>query len=151
MQNFFTPEQKASYEDAFESIHESFGRDVIIVKDDKRVIVAQNNDNFNYFYSDYNQGALTEVTVPVSGVFKMRIRWDDPNNELFLDNAGMDVIRPKIHANLCRLKMRQDAFDFLVGFKQFIVDEKRCEWVGFSKPHGIISNNFYTVMLKESN
>ena len=151
MQNFFTPEQRASYEGAFESIHESFGRDVIIVKDDKRVIVAQNSDTFNYFYSDHHQGALTEVTVPVSGVFKMRIKWDDPNNELFFDNPGMDVIRPKIHANLCRLKMRQDAFDFLVGFKQFIVDEKRCEWVGFSRPHGIISNNFYTVMLKESN
>jgi len=151
MQNFFTAEQKSSYEDAFESIHESFGRDVIIVKDDKRVIVAQNSDNFNYFYSDYHQGALTEVTVPVSGVFKMRIRWDDPNNELFLDNPGMDVIRPKIHANLCRLKMRKDAYDFLIGFKQFIVDEKRCEWVGFSRAHGIISNNFYTITLKESN
>jgi len=151
MQNFFSPEQRASYEDAFESIHESFGRDVLIVKDSKRVIVTQTSDEFNYFYSDYHQDCLQETTVPVSGVFKMRIRWDDPNNELFFDNPGMDVIRPKIHANLCRLKMRQDAFDFLIGFKQFIVDEKRCEWVGFSRPHGIISNNFYTVMLKESN
>jgi len=151
MQNFFTAEQKTSYEDAFESIHESFGRDVIIVKDDKRVLVAQNSDNFNYFYSDYHQGALTEVTVPVSGVFKMRIRWDDPSDELFLDNPGMDVIRPKIHDNLCRLKMRKDAYDFLIGFKQFIVDGKRCEWVGFARPHGIISNNFYTIILKESN
>lgn len=151
MQNFFSPEQKASYEDAFESIHESFGRDVLIVKDSKRVVVTQTKDEFNYFYSDYHQDSLQEVTVPVSGIFKMRIKWDDPNNELFFDNPGMDVIRPKIHANLCRLKMRKDAFDFLIGFKQFIVDEKRCEWVGFSKPHGIISNNFYTVMLKESN
>jgi len=151
MQNFFTLEQKESYEDAFNSIHESFGRDVVIIKDSKRVVVAQTSDDFNYFYSDYHQDSLQEISVPVSGIFKMRIKWDNPNNELLFDNPGMDVIRPKIHANLCRLKMRQDAFDFIIGFKQFIVDEKRCELVGFSRPHGIISNNFYTVMVKESN
>lgn len=151
MQNLFTPEQKASYEDAFNSIHESFGRDVTIIKEPKRTLVVQNSSSFNYFYSDDSQNALTEVLVPVSGVFKMRIRWDDPSQELLSSEPGIDVIKPKIHANLCRLKMKQDAYDFLAGSKEFLVDGKRCEWVGFSKPHGLISNNFYTIILREAN
>lgn len=151
MQNLFTPEQKAAYVDAFDSIHESFGRDVTVIKEHKRTLVVQNNSSFNYFYSQDSQNSLTEVVVPVSGIFKMRIKWEDPSKELSSSEDGLDTIRPKIHANLCRLKMKQDAYDFLKGSKEFLVDDKRCEWVGFSKPHGIISNNFYTIILREIN
>ena len=151
MQNLINPEQKASYEAAFDSIHESFGREVTIIKEPKRTVVVQNSNSFNYFYSQDGQGALTEVIVPVSGVFKMRIKWEDPSQELSSSEPGLDIVRPKIHANLCRLKMRQDAYAFLNGSKEFLVDDKRCEWVGFSKPHGIISNNFYTIILREVN
>jgi hypothetical protein len=151
MQNFFTAEQKASYERAFESLHESFGRDVVIIKESKRIIINTTDSSYNYFYSDNSQNAVEEVLVPVSGVFKMRIMWQDPSKELLSSENGMDAIRPKIHENLCRVKIRQDAFDFISGYKQFVVDGKRCDWVGFSKPHGIISPNFYTLILKEVN
>ena len=151
MQNYFTSDQKAQYEDAFESLHESFGRDVVIIKSPQRVVVQEVGSNFNYFYSDSNQSSVQEVLIPVSGIFKMRIMWQDPSKEFSSSENGMDAVRPKIHNNLCRLKMRRDAYDFIAGYKQFIVDEKNCEWVGFSKPHGIISPNFYTIILKESN
>ena len=151
MQNFFTEEQNASYEDAFESIHESFGRSVLIIKESKRVIVNTSDSSYNYFYSDDSQNAIEEVIIPVSGVFKMRIMWQDPSREILTSENGMDAVRPKIHDNLCRIKMRKDAYDFIEGYKQFVVDDKRCDWVGFSKPHGIISPNFYTLMLKEVN
>jgi hypothetical protein len=151
MQNFFTEGQKLIYQDAFESLHESFGRDVVIVKDSIRVAVNEVDSNYNYFYSDSSQSSIQETLTPVSGVFKMRIMWQDPSKEFSSSENGVDIIRPKIHQNLCRLKMRRDAYDFIAGYKQFIVDERNCEWVGFSKPHGIISPNFYTIILKENN
>jgi hypothetical protein len=151
MQNFFTPEQKASYEDAFESLHESFGRDVTIIKESKRVIINTSDSEYNYFYSDDSQSSIEETFVPVSGVFKMRVMWQDPSKEVLSAENGMDAVRPKIHDNLCRLKMRKEAYDFINGYKQFVVDEKKCDWVGFSKPHGIISPQFYTIILKEVN
>lgn len=151
MQNFFTSGQKAQYEDAFESLHESFGRDIVIMKDPKRVVIQEVGSNYNYFYSDSNQSSVQEILIPVSGVFKMRVMWQDPSKEFTSSENGVDVVRPKIHGNLCRLKMRRDAYDFIAGYKQFIVDEKSCEWVGFSKPHGIIAPNFYTIILKEIN
>jgi hypothetical protein len=151
VQNFFSSEQIAQYEDAFESIHESFGRDVVVVKESKRVYVSEINSNYNYFYSDDAQKSLQEVETPVSGVFKMRVLWSDPSKELFSSEDGMDGIRPKIHNNTCRLKMRKDAYDFINGYKEFIVDGRSCEWVGFSKQHGIVKNNFFTIILKETN
>jgi hypothetical protein len=151
MQNFFTAEQKASYEDAFESLHESFGRDVTIIKESKRVIINTSDSEYNYFYSDDSQSSIEEAFVPVSGVFKMRVMWQDPSKEVLSAENGMDTVRPKIHDNLCRLKMRKEAYDFINGYKQFVVDEKKCDWVGFSKPHGIISPQFYTIILKEVN
>lgn len=151
MQNFFSKEQISAYEDAFESIHESFGRDVLIVKEPERIFVAEVNSDYNYFYSQDAQKSLQEVTQPVSGVFKMRVLWSDPSKELFSSEDGIDGIRPKIHNNTCRLKMRKDAHDFVNGYKEFVVDGRSCEWVGFSKPHGIIKPNFYTLILKETN
>jgi hypothetical protein len=151
MQNFFTPEQKAGYEDAFESLHESFGRDVTIIKESKRVIINTSDSEYNYFYSDDSQSSIEETFIPVSGVFKMRVMWQDPSKEVLSAENGMDAVRPKIHDNLCRLKMRKEAYAFIDGYKQFIVDEKKCDWVGFSKPHGIISPQFYTIILKEVN
>jgi hypothetical protein len=151
MQNFFTENQKLRYQDAFESLHESFGRDVVIIKDSIRVAVNEIDSDYNYFYSDSSQSSIQETLIPVSGIFKMRIMWQDPSKELLSSENGVDVIRPKMHENLCRLKMRRDAYDFIAGYKQFIVDQRNCEWVGFAKPHGIISPNFYTIILKENN
>ena len=151
MQNFFTSGQKAQYEDAFESIHESFARNVVIVKEPKRVIVATNDSSYNYFYSDHGQSSIQETLIPVSGTFKMRVMWQDPSREVLSSENGMDVVRPKIHDNLCRIKMRKDAYDFINGYKQFVVDDRKCDWVGFSRPHGIISPVFYTIILKEVN
>ena len=151
MQNFFTENQKLAYQDAFESLHESFGRDVVIIKDSIRVAVNEVDSNYNYFYADSSQSSIQETVVPVSGVFKMRIMWQDPSKEFTSSENGVDIIRPKIHQNLCRLKMRKDAYDFIAGYKQFVVDQRNCEWVGFSKPHGIISPNFFTIILKENN
>ena len=151
MQNFFTENQKLAYQNAFESLHESFGRDVVIIKDSIRVAVNEVDSNYNYFYADSSQSSIQETAVPVSGVFKMRIMWQDPSKEFTSSENGVDIIRPKIHQNLCRLKMRKDAYDFIAGYKQFVVDQRNCEWVGFSKPHGIISPNFFTIILKENN
>jgi hypothetical protein len=149
MPNLLSASQIASYKDAFDSIHETFGRDVIIVKEPKRVVVQELDANYNYFYSRSEQSSVKEEFIPVSGVFKMRIQWQDPSKELF--GAQTSDVRPKIHDNTCRLKMKRDAYNFINGYKSFIIDGRSCEWVGFSKPHGIVGVDFYTIFVKETN
>lgn len=147
--NLFSDLQKASYSSAFNDIHDSFGRDVVVIKEPKKVIVQTQDQSHNYFYDRSSQTSTVEQLIPVSGVFKMRIMWQDPSKELF--GGPTNEVRPKIHDNTCRLKMKKDAFDFIEGYKEFLVDGRGCEWVGFSKPHGIISIDFYTILIKEVN
>ena len=147
--NFFSDLQKSSYSSVFNDIHESFGRDVIVIKEPKKVIVQTQDQSHNYFYDRSSQASTVEQLIPVSGVFKMRIMWQDPSKELF--GGPTNEVRPKIHDNNCRLKMKKDAFDFIDGYKEFLIDGKSCEWIGFSKPHGLISIDFYTVFVKEVN
>jgi hypothetical protein len=67
-------------------------------------------------------------------------------NDRDLDLAN---IRPDLHENFCRLKMKIDALDFIKGYEKIVVDGRVCETVGFSKPHGIVGIDFYTLYVKE--
>jgi hypothetical protein len=149
MANLLSNSQIASYVDAFNSIHDTFGRDIIIIKESKRVLVQEIDSNYNYFYGRAQQNSVKEEFVPVSGIFKMRIQWQDPTKELF--GGETNEVRPKIHDNTCRLKMKKDAYDFINGYKSFVIDGRSCEWIGFSKPHGIVGVDFYTIFVKETN
>ena len=148
--NFFSEPQVSEYSAVFDSIHESFGRDVLITKSPRRVTIQEVDENYNYFYNSSDQKkSVSEILEPVSGVFKMRIQWQDPKEEA--QGFQISDIRPKIHANICRLKMKKDAVDFIDGCKSIVVDGKNCEQVGFYKPHGIINVSFYTVFVRETN
>lgn len=148
--NFFSDAQKSEYSSVFDSIHESFGRDVLVIKEPERVILEEVDSNYNYFYDASSQKKTIQETLqPVSGIFKMRIQWQDPKNEV--QNLQTSEIRPKINANICRLKMKKDAVDFIGGCKNIVVDGRSCEQVGFNRPHGIINIDFYTIFVRETN
>lgn len=152
MANLFSTSEIAQYEQAFNDIHDSFAREVIMIKEARRIVVEELDQNYNYFYPGNQQKSIKEVEVPVSGVFKVRIMWNDPSKEFNSSVDGMDPVRPKIHANTCRVKMKKDAYDFVADTKKFLIDSRACEWVGFSRPHGIVNNiNFYTILLREVN
>ena len=152
MANLFSISEISQYEAAFDDLHDSFARDVEIIKESKRVVIKELDKNYNYQYGRSKQKSIKEEVVPVSGVYKMRIYWNDPSKELSISSDGIDSIRPKIHLNTCRLKMRKDAYDFISDAKKFLVDGRACEHVGFSRPHGIVNNiNYYTIILREVN
>jgi hypothetical protein len=152
MANLFSVSEIAQYEQAFNDIHDSFAREVVMIKEPKRIVVEEIDENYNYFYGGSQPGSVKETEVPISGVFKVRIMWNDPSKEFNSSVDGMDSVRPKIHGNTCRIKMKKDAYDFVTDSRKFLIDGRACEWVGFSRPHGIVNNiNFYTVLLREVN
>jgi hypothetical protein len=152
MANLFSSLEISQYESAFNDIHESFSREVLVIKESKRIIIEELDSNYNYQYKGSKQKSVKQTEIPVSAVFKMRIYWNDPSKELTSPSDVVSSVRPKIHMNTCRLKMKKDAYDFIAEAKKIIVDGRTCEHVGFSKPHGIINNiNFYTIILREVN
>lgn len=146
--NLLSDNQISCYEDAFDSLHMTFGEDVVVVKEANRVVVDTDNEEYNSFYPESSQGNDIEQFEPVSGVFTMRVTWLDPQKQ---EKTIQQVIRPQIHDNICRLKMKSDALEFIKGYSRFIVQGRVCERVGFSQPHGLVSaGKFFNVFVRET-
>ena len=142
MPSFLSAAEKAEMSMQFNNLHDTFSRDVVIYKTPERVDIVTNDDYISA-YRGYRQGAnLQYDTVPVSGIFPMRIMWLDPRKE-----ENLPIENP-IPGQVCRLKMKKNAYDFLSGSQSFYVDNVACEMVGVPKFHGLFDIDFYTVYAK---
>lgn len=142
MSSLISDAEKASWSAEFADLHDTFGRDVVIYKQPDRVDVVTNND-FIYAYRGSQQGSNFQFdTVPVSGTFKMRIKWINASKE---EDFPTDLHLP---GQICRLKMTPEAYNFLSGFQSFYVDGVSCETVGSPQRHGLFDVDFYTLYAK---
>lgn len=142
MPSYLSNLEKAELSNELNNLHETFSRNVIIYKSPERVDILSNDDYISA-YRDYRQAVnLQYNTVPVSGQFLMRIKWLDPRKE---ENIPIENPLP---GQVCRLKMKKDAYDFLSGYQSFYVDDISCEMVGVPRLHGLFNIDFYTVYVK---
>lgn len=150
--NLISSGDKNAYRQALENVHDTFSRDVYVFKTIERAVLIEKSSDFNSFYRTNAQPSLGTSEVQQTGVFPMRVFWMDPRKEENLPHSSPGYeIRDGIKGNVCRLKMREDAYMFLKDCKKIKVDDRDCELLGVSRPHGIIDNYFYTVFVKESN
>lgn len=142
MASFLSAAERAEISSQFDNLHDTFGRNVVIYKESKKVNIFTNEDYISA-YRNTNQGEnFTFSYETVSGNYPMRIKWLDPNEE---KNIPMEIDFPN---QVCRLKMKKDAFDFLSGQQSLFIDGIPCEMIAGYKPHGIVDINFYTVFAK---
>lgn len=147
MSNLLNNFQKLDYQSAFNDIHDTFSRTVKVWKDSERIVITEVDNNFNPFYRTNAQPSVESEYEEEVAEFPMRIKWLDPRQDVSL--PGGYQIRDSINDNICRLKMEEDAFNFIDGCKKIEVDGRDCERVGFSRPHGIVDNQFFTIFVKE--
>lgn len=142
MPSFLSEAEKAELSEQFFNLHDTFARNVFIFKESKKINIFTNEDYISA-YRNTNQGEnFTFSYETVSGVFSMRIKWLEPNEE---KNMPIEIDFPN---QVCRLKMKKDAFDFLSGHQSLFVDNIPCELVAGYKPHGLFNIDFYTVYAK---
>lgn len=142
MASFLSAEEKAEMSMQFNDLHDTFARNVVVYKTPKINNIATTEDYIS-IYRNMNQGANLEFSYEaVSGIFPMRINWIKPNEE---KNIPVETDVP---SQICRLKMRKDAFDFLSGYQSVYVDGVPCELIQGYKPHGLFGIDFYTIYVK---
>lgn len=142
MASLLSIEENEELSSTFQSLHDTFARDVVVYKTPEKVSIVT-NDDFISIYRGARQGQNYDFSSQeVSGVFPMRIRWVDPKEE---KNFPTDSDMSK---QVCRMKMRKDAFDFLRGSQSIFIDEVSCEIIAGYKPHGLINIDFYTLYAK---
>lgn len=142
MPSFLSAAEKAEMSQQFNNLHDTFGRSVVIYRDPERTDIVSTDDYISA-YRNYRQADNLQFNLtPVTGQFLMRIQWLDPRKE---ERIPLESPLP---GQVCRLKMKQDAFDFLNGCQSFYVDNIPCEKIGFDKPHGLFNVDFYTIYAK---
>ena len=142
MPSFLSEQEKADISAQFNNLHDTFARDVIIYKESKKVNIFTNEDYISV-YRDSQQGDNFNFSYEaVSGSFPMRIKWLNPDEE---KNVPIEIDIPN---QVCRLKMKKDAFNFLSGLQSLFIDGIPCEMIAGYKPHGIIDIDFYTIFAK---
>ena len=142
MPSLLSDSEKIEYANIFNDIHDTFCRKITIWKTPQKVVIATDN-TYNFLYSE--QKNLHIDYIPVSGTFDARVLWGDPKKLI----SDLDI-KEKILGNVCRIKVRQDAIDFLAGASQVEIDGRKVEAIGTSRPHGLFNIDFYTVFFRES-
>lgn len=142
MPSFLSAAEKAEMSQQFDNLHDTFSRNVIVYKTSKRVDIVTNEDYIS-IYRNANQGENFNFSYEaVSGVFPMRVKWLKPNEE---KNIPVEIDMPD---QICRLKMKKNAFDFLTGTTSVFIDGTSCEIIPGYRPHGLFEVDFYTIYAK---
>lgn len=134
--------EKAEMSAAFNDIHDTFKRPVLIYKTPERVDIIT-NDNFISAYrnNEQNNGLSYEYTIE-SGVYDMRIQWLKPS-----EMVGLPLnIQP--NEQICRLKISKDVFDMIKDMQSIYIDDIHCEIPPFYRPHGLFNVDYYTIYAK---
>ena len=126
----------------FNNLHDTFGRDVTIYKTSKKIEIATTQDYISVYRNNYQGDNFKYQYEAVSGVFPMRVNWISPKEER---DVPFDIDAPN---QVCRLKMKKDAFDFLSGYQSLFIDGVSCELMPGFRPHGLFNVDFYTVYAK---
>lgn len=147
MGSLLSESEKSELSLVFNDLHDTFARDIIIIKEAQRVIVTENPD-YNFAYGGDQFLTNVEFT-PVSGVFKGRIKWmdiEDRNNLQTNPN-----FKPSTFSNYCRIKLEPSGYNFIgTGVKEFWVDNVKCDWEGQRRPHGLFDIQFQTIFVRAS-
>lgn len=142
MPSFLSEAEKAEMSQQFFNLHDTFGRNVYIFKESKKINIFT-NENYISAYRNTAQGEnFTFSHETVSGEFSMRIKWLNPDEQ---KNIPVEI---DMADQVCRLKMKKDAFDFLSGHNSIFVDNISCDIIPGYKPHGLFNVDFYTVYAK---
>jgi len=144
--NLFTIQDKSNYSQAFEDLHQTFGRIITVVVDKTNAqIVSQ--PTFNYF-SDISPSNIS--TEPKTYDILARIKWlDKPefNNSLLFSAPGQEgQVGPHLRQEYgdCRIKVRNIDATPIFECNRVIIDGVDCAPLTNSRFHGIVDLQFTT-------
>lgn len=147
MGSLISDSDKERFQSIFDDMHDTFARDIKLIKDAKKVILST-DPNYNYLYNNVKGQVASVKYNIIERVFKARVLYIGRQNEDIFDGETSAQIKVDKHVGEVRIKVDK------IGY-QYLKDTKRCEFDGrkFSiisdeMPHGLFTPYFYTFYLK---
>jgi hypothetical protein len=146
MASLLTTSDKTTLNEAMDSLHDTFARDVQIIKEAVKTVTSP-NAQFNSVYG--TAGASTSITyVPQSGTYKARVHYLRQEEEYFSDSQLDSQLKIKMPAGSVRLKVSGDAHGYLKDAKRVQLDQRRFTIFSDYRPHGLFDARYFTYYLK---
>ena len=146
MASLLTASDKTTLNEAMDSLHDTFARDVQIIKEAVKTVTSS-NAQFNSVYG--TAGASTSITyVPQSGTYKARVQYLRQEEEYFSDSQLDSQLKIKMPAGSVRLKVSSDAHGYLKDAKRVQLDQRRFTIFSDYRPHGLFDARYFTYYLK---
>lgn len=149
MQPFFKDHEKRNIADQLLGLHETFGRDIVVYKEARKVIMSS-DPSYNYLYGNSGDQNTSVQYVPVRKVFKVRIKYDNNRDLEYMGeaNAQLKLSRPSTES-LVRIKLKIEDYDYIKEAKRIELDGRLFHINSDPKFHGLFDEiQFCTLYLK---
>lgn len=145
--SLLTSAEKAALEAVFDDIHETFARTITVFKEASNVVIIT-DPNYNPLYRTAGQ-TTSVVNTPVYRTFKARIKYEDDVGKKYWSEQGLNSqIKLQVVVGSVRIKIDQEAYDFVKDGLRFDVDGRRYVLNSTFKAHGLFDIQYYTLYLK---
>ena len=146
MASLLTAAEKTTLNEAMDSLHDTFAREVQIIKEAVKTVTTA-SAQFNSVYG--TAGASTSVTyTPQSGTYKARVQYLRQDEDYFTDSQLDSQLKIKMPAGSVRIKVSGDAHTYLKDAKRVQFDDRRFTIFSDYRPHGLFDARYYTYFLK---
>jgi hypothetical protein len=149
MSEFLSPSERDSIAANLMDLHDTFGREIIVYKEAKKVIIST-DPGYNYLYSNTGKPNSNIENIPVRKVFKARIRYDtDRSLEYFGEtDTPVKVNRPDPNS-MVRIKLKLEDYEYIKDAKRIEFDGRMFHVESDARPHGLFDKiQFITLFLR---
>ena len=121
---------------------EEFYRDIVVIKDGKKVSISQ-DINYNYVYRVNSSGKKSYTETPQRMVVQGSILYGSAEQDVWSDPDVKSQLRIKIPSNTVRVRTNKTVYDILKEAKRIELEGIRYSFASDFRPHGLFQNNFY--------
>lgn len=148
MPSFLTDPQKTAIADVFDSMHDTFKRDITIYQQDTTIFVAT-NEAYNALYQRLANAATTRTEV-TSTTVGARILYVDRQVERDIGGIQAQINVP-LSEGIVRIKIEAAGYDIFKKANEIEVDGARYSIISDASAIGPFVVKFYTLYLQRAN
>ena len=146
MGSLLTASEKETLNQAIDDLHETFARDIQIIKEAVKTVTTSNLQ-FNSVYGTAGSSQSINYT-PQSGTYKARVQYLRQPEDYLTDSELDSQLKIKMPAGSVRIKVSGDAHLYLKDAKRVQFDDRRFTIHSDYRPHGLFDSRYYTYYLK---
>lgn len=147
--NLISTDEKSSYQIAMQGLHDTFSRDITLVKQVKTPREGESNEDDDYdFTQDHNTGTEEFVITESESTVKARIKYLEKQEKEFA--LGGDKLNLTQDFGFLRIKVRIEDSQSVIDATRIIVDGNSCHIFFRDRPHGMLDVQFATFYLQRT-